>query len=310
MNQRGNNVRISIVIPLFNKESSIRRALHSALDQVNVDYTDIEIIIVDDESSDDSLRQARKVMDENPDRQIRILQQKNGGVSSARNLGAAFARYDHIAFLDADDSYAPTFLSQIHQLHQAFPTCHFLATSYEFISVAAGTRRRPKLAHIDQSLTQQKLTDFFASAADGDLPFCASSICISRSMFQTCGGFPEGENMGEDQALYCKVALRQSIAYSPLPQAHYYLDVGGSLMQSENVFNEMPFSKRLQIKLDQHKVPQRLRRSAERYISGHLLDLVRRNLTNGNRAAARALLKDDRSKIKLLKWCYWRSRAL
>ena len=86
----------SIVIPLYNKAEYVPKTLASVLNQT---YSDFELIIVDDGSTDDSL----EVINSFVDNRIKIVKQKNGGVSAARNRGIIEAKYELIALLDADD---------------------------------------------------------------------------------------------------------------------------------------------------------------------------------------------------------------
>ena len=76
---------ISVIVPLYNKESWIKRCMVSIINQT---YENIEILVINDGSTDDSL----KVMDTIDDRRIRIVDKPNGGVSSARNLGIKMQR--------------------------------------------------------------------------------------------------------------------------------------------------------------------------------------------------------------------------
>ena len=89
-------IKFSIVIPLYNKASCIKKTLESILKQ---HYDNFEIIVVDDGSTDDSLQEARAVVDP----RIKIVSKSNGGVSSARNRGIKEATGEWIAFFDADD---------------------------------------------------------------------------------------------------------------------------------------------------------------------------------------------------------------
>lgn len=89
--------KISIIIPLYNKEKFIRSTIQSILQQ---DFQDFEIVIVDDGSKDNSA----KIIKSFTDLRIRLVQQRNQGVSAARNRGINEAQGDYIFFLDADDT--------------------------------------------------------------------------------------------------------------------------------------------------------------------------------------------------------------
>ena len=86
---------ISVVVPLYNKADYVEEAITSALAAHGVR----EVIVVDDESTDDGPERVARMSDP----RIRLIRQKNQGVSAARNRGIHEARGDFIAFLDADD---------------------------------------------------------------------------------------------------------------------------------------------------------------------------------------------------------------
>lgn len=89
---------VSIIIPLFNKESSIKDTIISVLNQ---SHENIEIIIINDGSTDNSLGIVSKFKDF----RIKVFNQTNQGVSSARNLGIKHSNGEFISFLDADDYF-------------------------------------------------------------------------------------------------------------------------------------------------------------------------------------------------------------
>lgn len=95
---------ISVVIPLYNKEKSIAQSLKSVLDQT---YTNFEIVVVDDGSTDKSVEVVKNIGDE----RIQLLSQPNAGPSKARNTGVKNSKGDWIVFLDADDELLPEALS-------------------------------------------------------------------------------------------------------------------------------------------------------------------------------------------------------
>ena len=90
---------VSVIIPVFNGEKYIRCAIDSVLEQ---DYKPIEIIVIDDGSSDATLEILRDLGNE-----ISIYHQPNKGSAAARNLGIRMAKGSYIAFLDADDYWFP-----------------------------------------------------------------------------------------------------------------------------------------------------------------------------------------------------------
>lgn len=95
---------ISVVIPLYNKETSIAQSLKSVLSQ---EYDDFEVVIVDDGSTDGSVG----VVEAMNDPRIRLIKQENGGPSKARNTGVKNAKGEWILFLDADDEFLPEALT-------------------------------------------------------------------------------------------------------------------------------------------------------------------------------------------------------
>ena len=104
------NHKISIVVPLYNVENYLSRCIDSILCQK---CSDFELLLVDDGSQDRS----GQICDEYAlkDNRIRVYHKKNGGVSSARNLGLEKANGEWICFVDADDYVKPDFLSSIQQ---------------------------------------------------------------------------------------------------------------------------------------------------------------------------------------------------
>ncbi len=105
--QQGARPQISVIMPVFNAVRFLREAIDSVLSQ---GVADLELLVVDDGSTDGSLKIAAQMAQE--DRRIRILENnRKKGVSGARNTGLGAARGKFIAFLDADDAYDPGALS-------------------------------------------------------------------------------------------------------------------------------------------------------------------------------------------------------
>jgi len=115
----------TVIIPLYNKEKYIENAIKSVLNQT---FTDFELVIIDDFSSDKSAAIAATFESEKV--QL-IYHEKNCGLSASRNTGIKKANSNYITFLDADDLWKPTFLESIFQLIQNFPEARIFATNYE-----------------------------------------------------------------------------------------------------------------------------------------------------------------------------------
>ena len=107
---------ISVVIPLYNKESTIQATIASVLKQSFIKF---ELIIVDDGSTDNSVNLIKDTFNNNDN--LRILSQKNQGVSVARNTGVENAKHNLIAFLDGDDLWESTYLENMFKLYLKFP---------------------------------------------------------------------------------------------------------------------------------------------------------------------------------------------
>src|SRR5690606_6751565 len=115
----------SVVIPLYNKELSVRNTINSVLDQT---FKEFEIVIVNDGSTDNSVKEVEKF----DDKRIRLIHQENKGVSAARNRGIEEAKYEWIAFLDADDLWRENHLEEVVRMINIFPDFKVYVTSFEY----------------------------------------------------------------------------------------------------------------------------------------------------------------------------------
>lgn len=100
------NELVNIVIPVYNKEQTIKKCLDSILKQT---YTNFRIIIVDDGSTDNSAAICEQYNDE----RIKVVRQKNLGVSGARNTALTYLYGDKLVFIDADDFVSPSYLQDL-----------------------------------------------------------------------------------------------------------------------------------------------------------------------------------------------------
>lgn len=121
----------SVVIPSYNRANTIVDALASLWAQ---DFADFEVIVVDDGSTDDTLRRLEQV----GDKRLRVFRQANRGASAARNAGIDQALGTFVAFLDSDDRFLPHHLSGLLLLLQQSPTI----VAYTQVIADRGNNRR------------------------------------------------------------------------------------------------------------------------------------------------------------------------
>ena len=206
---------ISVIIPLYNKEASIATALRGVLAQT---YQDLEIVVVDDGSTDGSAA----IVETFDDSRIRLIRQANAGVSAARNRGIEEAKGEYVAFLDADDEWMPEFLEEIAALIADYPESRARATNYIFNS--NGVKSPTILRKIPFSGERGVLANYFEVASCSHPPMWTSAVCIDRALLQEVGGFPVGIKSGEDLLTWARVALRTDWAYSMRTMAQYNFD--------------------------------------------------------------------------------------
>ncbi|MHC4993429.1 MAG: glycosyltransferase family A protein, partial [Planctomycetota bacterium] len=199
---------VSVVIPLYNGIDTVTHAAQSVLNQT---HSNLELIVVDDGSTDLGAHQLHALHD----RRLRVVRQPNAGVSAARNRGIEEATHELIAFLDADDLWRPDHLAAIVRLHGNHPGARAYATAY--------TRRQPGLPERAVRLRglapdfQGPLENYFALATRSEPPVCSSSVAATKTALLAIGGFPRGVGQGEDLLTWARLACHADIAYDAQP---------------------------------------------------------------------------------------------
>ena len=130
----------SVLIPLYNKENFVKQTITSLISQSCQDF---EVVIVNDGSTDNSLDVVYSLKNE----KFKILNQKNQGVSAARNNGAAISQGQWIAFLDADDLWKPDHLQELKKCIDKLPEAELVSTSYK-IKLQAEYLKTPNYSKI------------------------------------------------------------------------------------------------------------------------------------------------------------------
>lgn len=225
--------KVSIIVPLYNKAPYVHKALESIIAQT---FTDWECIIVDDGSTDHSQQVVEKWLTSSISGTInssfRLIHQPNSGVSAARNRGVSLAQGDFLAFLDADDWWAPTFLEEMIQLAAAYPEAGIYASNYIYY--------KPGKTHVSINNIE---TGYFnyprAYYESGAMPITSISVLMPRWVL--CGenrvadGFPVGIKLGEDFLTWCIIAMTTKVAFLNKPLAYYNNSVPTTARATRNL---------------------------------------------------------------------------
>jgi len=289
---------ISVVVPLYNKERYILRCLESIRRQT---FSDYEVIVVDDGSSDGGGALAAAF----PDPRFRVVRQKNGGASAARNRGISESRGTLIAFLDGDDEWEPEFLEAVTSLHRKFPQAGILATGLRRVDGEAYDLETTfKAAGAGRTSLIKK---YFHYAKQGNF-VSSSSVAIPRSVFEEVGMFLEGEPIGEDRDMWVRIALRYPIAYDSRILAIYYTDAAGrSFPRWKSNPPYPPAARTLRRLLDTGGLPSAERRDAVYLLNWLLLRHAYWLLDLGDRDTLVRHLKEESFSL----WTYrWRALLL
>lgn len=204
----------SIVIPLYNKSHTIVNTIQTVLNQT---FSEYEILIVNDGSNDNGVA---KIQNRFSDERIRIINQHNQGVSSARNRGVEESKNELIAFLDGDDEWLPEYLSKMKESVSLFPEAgmYCCAGFLKYPDGSSGLRASKRYGDKIQLVNCFDNPYFF---------FNSSATVVRKSVFKKTDGFPIGMKINEDLVLFCSLSLIAPVAYCPIPLSVYLKEVKG-----------------------------------------------------------------------------------
>ena len=207
---------VSVVIATFNHARLLTEAIESALRQT---LDPVDVVVVDDGSTDDT-----PAVLAGYGTRVRVLRQPNRGLAAARNAGLAATRATYVAFLDADDVFAPTKLAEQVAVLERAPTVGWTYCDVLIETVATGA-----------TATASERFGYRARALDGWLfPelihgnfIPAIAPLVRRTVLDVVGGFDEGLTALEDWDLWLRLALSAEARYSPAVLATYRVQRGG-----------------------------------------------------------------------------------
>lgn len=227
---------ISVIIPAYNAEKTIKRTIESVLNQT---FQDFELLIIDDDSQDSTLEIVSRISDP----RIKVFSCSHAGASSARNYGFSQSVGEFIAFLDADDLWTPDKLESQLKALQATPKA---AVAYSWTDM------------IDES--DQFICPCSHLTANGNIyakllltcfVVSGSNTLIRRQAFIKINGFDESLVASQDFDLYLRLAAQHEYVAVPYPNVLYRISSNSmstnirrleatSLLVREKAFNQSP----------------------------------------------------------------------
>jgi glycosyltransferase involved in cell wall biosynthesis len=203
--------KISVIMPCFNAGAFILRGIESALNQT---YDNIELIVINDGSTDDTLQ----IIENIRDHRMRVVNQQNKGVCASRNCGLSEANGDYIAFLDADDTWRPDCLKKLHGMMKLVSDAAVAYCGWQNVGLSGGSgepyvppdyEEVNKIEHLMQSC-----------------PWPIHAVLTKKTAIESSGGFDERFTNAEDYRLWLNIAAHSKIVRVPEVLALYHFHEG------------------------------------------------------------------------------------
>jgi glycosyltransferase involved in cell wall biosynthesis len=230
----------SIIIPTFNRAHLIMDTITEVLNQT---FTDFELIIADDGSTD----KTKSVFDSIVDPRIIYVYQSNSGVSSARNFGATYAKSNYLIFLDSDDKVSTSWLQDYYDI---------LSNDNNVNLVFSNMEKRKQDGQcfkiVDARNPNKNPIDFGI--------FIPGSFCLSKDLFQSLNGYDISMKYGENTELSFRLyELNPIVAFTDKIGLFYYPSTDGGSKNLKNLVNSnLYILKKHEIYFSKHKTAKRL----------------------------------------------------
>lgn len=170
---------VSVIIPTYNRDDIVERAIRSVVNQT---YNNLEIIVVDDGSTDNTKQIVGEI---NDNRIIYIRQKKNKGISAARNTGIKNSEGKFIAFLDSDDEYLPQKIKKSLEIFKGTSSCLGMVSSSHY-----GDEKKLVFPSPNKKINKKRT-----------IPI-PSTWVLKKEVFKKVGFFNEGISLAEDSEFF------------------------------------------------------------------------------------------------------------
>lgn len=275
-------MRFSVVIPVYNKASTIKASIESVLSQSMKDF---EIVVVDDGSTDN----LDEVLSAYPD--IKVIHQKNGGVSVARNTGIDASEGEFVCFLDADDLWLENHLSELSFRIDENPEINYFITSHKTVNSDGGSYNSSvRLSDFDGEYV---ITDnlFRLLNRHGDGIIHTNCICARKESLVKHGlKFEPGVRIGEDTDMWYRIALKESLLLSKTVTTVYQREYSTATQSTMNS-QDWVFAGRLHEILASETISEGVKKECAFLVDRYMLTCARELKCQGKSKDARSKLK-------------------
>jgi glycosyltransferase involved in cell wall biosynthesis len=206
---------VSVIVPCYNAAEFLEDALRSALAQ---SYSEVEVVVVDDGSTDSSAEIARRFP-------VRYIRQENRGLSEARNVGIRESKGSYLVFLDADDRLKPRAIESGLDALALRPDCALTVGDHVFIAADS--------SYLADSTKEHHLHCHYEALLKSNFIEMIASVLFRRSIFNEVGGFDATLRVAEDYELYLRIARGWPICCHAAIVAEYRMHGANTSRNSE-----------------------------------------------------------------------------
>ena len=268
----------SVVVALYNKEIYIENTINSILNQ---SFTDFELIVVDDGSTDSSNLKVNAIKDY----RLKLYTIRNHGASYARNYGILKAKANYIAFLDADDLWLNNHLKITYSLLNDFPNTGMYCTGYK-IQFGSKHLKKTKLKGISNNY-RGVIENYFECNLFNSIVH-SSAVVIPKYVFEDVGMFDLDMKSGHDTCLWTQIAVKYEVAIDNITTATV-LRNDNSLSNSTHVKDRLLF-------LDKFIEQEKTNKYLKRFMDMNRYAVAVNFKMNNNGAISKSIFKNIDSK--------------
>lgn len=210
------NKLVSIIIPVYNAGNKIRRCLDSVL---KIKYDKLEIIFIDDGSTDDSSKIIKEYSKKN--KNIKYYYKENSGVSSTRNYGINKSLGEYIYFMDCDDEVSPNIINKLVKLLES-NNCDFVKCNFYYSTMENKKYDYKQLEITGLINEKEKQNAILFEIINGKIPTFVWTLLVKKDFLLNTNLFNEEIDYMEDKVFYFDLFCKSKNYYITNEKLYYY----------------------------------------------------------------------------------------